>query len=82
MSLTGRKILVAGATGQVGFAVARALARDNQVYGLARLAKPGDRERLAQAGVQGSTLPSDRWTRSRAGSRTRARRRSRSPGTS
>jgi nucleoside-diphosphate-sugar epimerase len=52
MSLAGRKILVTGATGQVGFAVARALARDNQVHGLARLAKPSDRERLERAGVR------------------------------
>ncbi len=52
MTLKGRKLLVTGATGQVGFAVARALARDNQVYGLARLAREGDRARLVQAGVR------------------------------
>ena len=32
--------------------MARALARDNEVHGLARLAKPRDRERLAAAGVR------------------------------
>ena len=52
MSFAGHKILVSGATGQVGFAVARALARDNEVHGLARLAKARDRERLAAAGVR------------------------------
>ena len=52
MSFAGRKLLVTGATGQVGFAVARALASDNQVYGLARLKRPGDRERLEAAGVR------------------------------
>jgi nucleoside-diphosphate-sugar epimerase len=52
MELSGRKLLVTGATGQVGFAVARALARDNRVFGLARLARPEPRERLKNAGVQ------------------------------
>jgi nucleoside-diphosphate-sugar epimerase len=52
MTLRDRKILVTGATGQVGFAVARALAGANQVHGLARLAKPSDRERLEKAGVR------------------------------
>jgi nucleoside-diphosphate-sugar epimerase len=52
MELSGRKLLVTGATGQVGFAVACALARDNRVFGLARLAKPEARQRLEQAGVQ------------------------------
>jgi nucleoside-diphosphate-sugar epimerase len=52
MLLSGRKLLVTGATGQVGFAVARALAKANEVHGLARLAKPPDRERLESAGVR------------------------------
>jgi nucleoside-diphosphate-sugar epimerase len=52
MSLANCKILVTGATGQVGFAVARALAKQSEVYGLARLAKPRDRERLEAAGVR------------------------------
>lgn len=52
MSFAGHKLLVTGATGQVGFAVARALARENQVHGLARLAQPQARERLVAAGIE------------------------------
>ena len=52
MSGARHKILVTGASGQVGFAVASALARENEVHGLARLAKPRDRERLVAAGVR------------------------------
>ncbi|HLX89278.1 MAG TPA: NAD(P)-dependent oxidoreductase [Acidimicrobiales bacterium] len=44
-------VLVTGATGRIGFPIARALARDHHVYGLARCSKPGDRERLADAGI-------------------------------
>jgi nucleoside-diphosphate-sugar epimerase len=51
MSFAGHKLLVTGATGQVGFAVARALARENRVHGLARLAQPDARERLTAAGI-------------------------------
>jgi nucleoside-diphosphate-sugar epimerase len=46
------KFLVTGASGQVGFAVARALAREHDVTGLARLAKAGDRQRLESAGIR------------------------------
>ncbi len=49
--LEGKKILVTGPTGQVGFPVARAFAQKNEVYGLARFKKPADRERLEAAGV-------------------------------
>ena len=44
-------VLVTGATGRIGFPVARALARDHDVYGLARCSRPGDEERLRGAGV-------------------------------
>jgi len=42
---------VTGATGRVGFPLARALAADNTVYGAARLADPAASERLAAHGV-------------------------------
>ena len=50
--LQGEKILITGATGKIAFPIARALAADNEVWGLARLRNPGDRERLAGIGVR------------------------------
>ena len=50
--ITGEKILITGPTSQVGFPIAQALARHNQVHGLARLSRPADRERLEAAGVR------------------------------
>jgi UDP-glucuronate 4-epimerase len=49
--MSGWRVLVTGATGRVGFPIARALATDNTVYGLARCSKPGDGERLRGAGI-------------------------------
>ncbi|MBM4265984.1 MAG: NAD(P)-dependent oxidoreductase [Deltaproteobacteria bacterium] len=50
--LEGRRILVTGPGGQVGFPVARSLADRNEVLGLARFSNPADRERLEAAGVR------------------------------
>ena len=36
MALEGKKILVTGPTGQVGFVVAKAFAKNNEVWGAAR----------------------------------------------
>jgi UDP-glucuronate 4-epimerase len=49
--LEGARILVTGATGQVGAPVARALAGTNEVVALARFRDPAAREPLEQAGV-------------------------------
>jgi nucleoside-diphosphate-sugar epimerase len=49
--LQGAKVVVTGVTGQVGEPVARALARDNDVYGAARFRDDRTRERLEAAGV-------------------------------
>jgi nucleoside-diphosphate-sugar epimerase len=46
------RILVTGVTGQVAFPIAKALAREHDVWGLARLRRPGERERLEAAGVR------------------------------
>lgn len=50
--LRNEKILVTGPTSQVAFPIARALAADNEVYGLARLSRREDEERLAAIGVR------------------------------
>jgi len=44
-------VLVTGATGRIGFPIARTLARDHDVYGLARCSGPGDEARLRTAGI-------------------------------
>ena len=51
MSLHGQKVVVTGATGQVGFPVATALAKENTVIAPARFSDAGQRDRLEAAGV-------------------------------
>jgi nucleoside-diphosphate-sugar epimerase len=46
------RILVTGVTGQVALPIARALAREHEVFGLARFRKPAERERVEAAGVR------------------------------
>src|SRR5687768_3611350 len=55
--LRGEKILLTGPTSQVAWPIACALARNNQVIGLARLSDAADRARLEGAGVR--PLPLD-----------------------
>ena len=49
--LNGEKILVTGVSGQIAFPIARMLAAENDVWGLARFGKPGDRQRVSEAGI-------------------------------
>lgn len=49
--LNGEKILVTGVTGQIAFPVARMLAEENEVWGLARYSRPDDRVRVSGAGI-------------------------------
>jgi UDP-glucuronate 4-epimerase len=55
--LDGEKILITGATGKIAFPIARALARRNEVWGAARLSRPGDVDKLKAAGIR--PLPLD-----------------------
>ena len=50
--LRNQKILVTGPASQVGFSIARELARNNQVVGLARFGRAADREKLEKVGVE------------------------------
>jgi len=50
--LEGQKILITGCGSQVGLPVARALARSNDVTGLARFSRPEERVKLEAMGVR------------------------------
>jgi len=49
--LRGEKVLITGVTGKISFPIARELAPDNEVWGVARLADPAQRDRLTAVGV-------------------------------
>jgi nucleoside-diphosphate-sugar epimerase len=49
--LSGEKILVTGAAGQIGYPMAGYLARDNEVWGLARFGDQAAREKVTAAGI-------------------------------
>jgi nucleoside-diphosphate-sugar epimerase len=49
--ISGEKILVTGPTGNLALPIVRRLAADNEVWGLARFTRPGDRDRLEAMGV-------------------------------
>jgi nucleoside-diphosphate-sugar epimerase len=49
--ISGEKILVTGVSGMVGTPLARHLAKDNEVWGVARFADPQARRGLEEAGV-------------------------------
>jgi|JI10StandDraft_1071094.scaffolds.fasta_scaffold121389_3 nucleoside-diphosphate-sugar epimerase len=50
--LEGRKILVTGPAGQIAFPMARALARANDVWGIARFSDPASRKEVEDAGIR------------------------------
>jgi len=51
-ALRDEKILVTGPAGQIAFPLAARLARDNEVWGIARFGDPKTRERVDKAGIQ------------------------------
>lgn len=50
--LADRRILITGPAGQIAFPLAARLARDNEVYGVARFSDPETRERCEAAGIR------------------------------
>ncbi len=54
--MRGSKILITGPTGQVATPVAKALAADNEVWGIARFTDAAAREGLEKAGVRCETV--------------------------
>ncbi|WP_028079088.1 NAD-dependent epimerase/dehydratase family protein [Solimonas soli] len=50
--LSGNKILITGAAGSVASPITESLARDNEVWALARFGNPADRARLEALGVR------------------------------
>jgi UDP-glucuronate 4-epimerase len=54
--MRGSKILITGPTGQVATPIARALAADNEVWGIARFTDAAAREGLEKAGVRCETV--------------------------
>ena len=58
--LSGRRVLVTGASGLVAFPVAAELAKSNEVYAVARFSDPEQKRMLEDAGARTrlpSTLP-------------------------
>ena len=55
-TIRGAKILITGPAGQVAAPVARALAADNEVWGIARFTDAAARERLEKAGIRCETV--------------------------
>ncbi len=54
--MRGSKILITGPSGQVAAPIAKALATDNEVWGIARFSDPAARESLEKAGVRCETV--------------------------
>ena len=54
--MRGSKILITGPTGQLATPIARALAADNEVWGIARFTSPEAREGLEKAGIRCQTV--------------------------
>ena len=50
--VVGKKILLTGPAGQIAFPIGRELAKDNEVWGIARFGNPSDRERVEAVGLR------------------------------
>jgi nucleoside-diphosphate-sugar epimerase len=54
--LSGEKILITGPAGRIAFGLARSLAAENEVWGIARFGDPATREKVEALGVTTRTL--------------------------
>ena len=54
--LSGEKILITGPAGRIAFGLARSLAADNEVWGIARFSDPATRDKVEELGVTTRTL--------------------------
>ena len=54
--LSGEKVLITGPAGRIAFGLARSLAPDNEVWGIARFSDPATREQVEALGVTTRTL--------------------------
>lgn len=54
--LSGKKILLTGPAGNIGFGLAKTLAKNNELWGAARFSNPHRREALEAAGVKTCTI--------------------------
>ena len=50
--LSDEKILITGPAGQIAFPMARDLAKDNEVWGIARFGDPATRKQVEDVGVK------------------------------
>ena len=50
--LSGSKILITGPAGQIAFPLAAELAKNNEVWGIARFTAPGSKEKVQEIGVR------------------------------
>jgi nucleoside-diphosphate-sugar epimerase len=59
--LSDEKILITGPAGRIAFGLARSLAPDNEVWGVARFTDPASREKVEAVGVTTRTLDIADW---------------------
>lgn len=64
-TIEGKRILVTGPAGQIAFPLAARLARDNQVFGIARFSDAATRARCEEAGIETAVvdLTSPDWSK-------------------
>jgi nucleoside-diphosphate-sugar epimerase len=54
--LSGEKVLVTGPAGKIAFSVAKSLAAENEVWGIARFSDPTQRQEVEDLGITTRTI--------------------------